>query len=433
MRRALTLILLLSVLPLRAQIVNRLKVDAPTFERYAYGRMQQFSPANLALADSLYALGEASNNYKYKCLALSLEFPVRFYLGEYGRMSEAAMEIKEILKDNKDGRNFYFASLHEYCQYLVHIDSVSTAMLEARAMDRLATEEKKPLGKMYSNRIVALIHSHRDNPHLAVKYFKKAARYCRDAHQEQDMPMLCIRLAEEYIHMRNFPEAGKYCAEAEAYSEFFPQIGRRAQMTRALLYDESGDREAFWECYEDLVGDSMYALQAEKDRRLDLDIRYLRSKGLYQEALQWSDSLSTPKERFDHKHSILAAMRSYEKAYGELSSLMNEKDTIYIRVQNEDLAILDAEMNNAQLRAEAERLRHQNQSTILLGFIAMFAIAFLSILFSQWQLRENLENMQRQNADMLRDRRDYRRALDAKESENAMKIKILQNRKSTRL
>ena len=45
-----------------AQIVNRLRVDQDTFLRYAYGRMQQFNPTNLALADSLYTAGEAQGN-----------------------------------------------------------------------------------------------------------------------------------------------------------------------------------------------------------------------------------------------------------------------------------------------------------------------------------------------------------------------------------
>ncbi len=107
---------------------------------------------------------------------------------------------------------------------------------------------------------------------------------------------------------------------------------------------------------------------------------------------------------------------------------MSEKDSIYIRVQNEDMAILDAEMNNARLRQEAERLKAQNQMTILLGFLVMFAIAFFAILLSQWQLRQNLDEMRRKNNEALALRRAFQKAMDAKESENDYRIKILQNR-----
>ncbi len=61
-----------------AQIVNRMRVDKNVFLRYAYGRMQQFNTANLALADSIYTVGAQKDDYRYKCLALSLEMPVRY-------------------------------------------------------------------------------------------------------------------------------------------------------------------------------------------------------------------------------------------------------------------------------------------------------------------------------------------------------------------
>ena len=414
----------------KGQIVNRLKVDTPTFERYAYGRMQQFNPDNLVLADSLYAEGVRSGNDKYKCLALSLEFPVRFAQGDTARMSAAVAELKSLLEDRKEGRAFYFSALHEYCQYLVHIGRCSEAMLEARAMQRMAEEEKKPLGKMFSYRIIGLIQSYRENSYLAIQNYLRAARFCSEAHQEQDLPNLYILVAQEHTKMKNFPEAERYCQQAETYQEFFPGIRLKALMTRAYLYNAEQDWPSFWKCYDRLVEDPLYEVQTESDERYGMDVCYLRSRGLFEEALACADSLSTPKDRHAAKHGIYAALGSYDRAYDQIGRLMGEKDSIYIKVQNEDLAILDAEMNNAQLRAEAERLKHQNQNTILIGFIVMFAIAFLSILVAQWQLRENLDEMKRKNGEMLRARRAYQQALDAKESENNVKIRILQNRKS---
>jgi hypothetical protein len=159
-----------------------------------------------------------------------------------------------------------------------------------------------------------------------------------------------------------------------------------------------------------------------------MDVAWLRSKGFFEQALSKADSLGTARDRHALKHGIYAELGNFNNAYGELSSLMAEKDSIYIKVQNEDMAILDAEMNNAKLRAEAERLKHQNQMTILLGFLVMFGIAFFAILLSQWQLRQNLDEMRRRNAEVIRARRAFQKAMDAKEAENANKIKILQNR-----
>lgn len=431
MRRLLLLISLLFLgLVCRAQIVNRLHVDQDIFLRYAQGRMQEFNPDNLALADSLYQLGVQQNNFRYKCLGLSLEMPVRFVLGEYERMDATAAEIKELLAGRKDLREFYFSTLHEYCEFLVQSNRVSKAVLEARAMERLASAEQKPAGKMYAYRIIGLIHSYRDNPSLAILNLEKAVQFSREARAEQDLPNLYILLAQENVNLKQFHEADRYCLLAEEYESFFPSIQLKALMTRAILYNAEGKQEDFWRCYSQLMEDPRYDVQTDADSRYNLDITYLRSRGLFREALAKTDSLGTERARLEQKHGIYASMGNFEQAYGQLAHLLNEKDSVYIKVQNEDLAILDAEMNNAQLREETQRLKAQNQMTILIGFLVMFAIAFLSILVQQWRLRENLDQMKAQNNAMLMARRAYQKALDAKEAENSLKIKILQNRKS---
>jgi len=430
-RRLLLLISLLFLgLVCRAQIVNRLHVDQDIFLRYAQGRMQEFNPDNLALADSLYQLGVQQNNFRYKCLGLSLEMPVRFVLGEYERMDATAAEIKELLAGRKDLREFYFSTLHEYCEFLVQSNRVSKAVLEARAMERLASAEQKPAGMMYAYRIIGLIHSYRDNPSLAIRNLEKAVQFSREARAEQDLPNLYILLAQENVNLKQFHEADRYCLLAEEYESFFPSIQLKALMTRAILYNAEGEQEDFWRCYSQLMEDPRYDVQTDADSRYNLDITYLRSRGLFREALAKADSLGTERARLEQKHGIYASMGNFEQAYGQLAHLLNEKDSVYIKVQNEDLAILDAEMNNAQLREETQRLKAQNQMTILIGFLVMFAIAFLSILVQQWRLRENLDQMKAQNNAMLMARRAYQKALDAKEAENSLKIKILQNRKS---
>ena len=414
-----------------AQIVNRLKVDNDTFQRYAYGRMQLYNQENLALADSLYRVGEERSDYKFKCLALSLEIPVRVSQGDMDRVDDAMDEMKQLLTGHKEYRTFLYSSIHDYCQYLIHAERVSDAMLEARALDRDATETGIPIGKMYSYLIIGQIQSYRTNSHLAIENYNKAAKYCRDAKADQELPNLYLLIAQEYIKQGEFAKAVEFCNDAEAYQDYFPRLRIKVLMTRCYLYNAEKDWDALWSSYDRLMADPLYEMQSELDERFELDVCYLRSKNLMEEALAAADSLSTARARHNLKHGIYADMNRYGDAYGELALLMQEKDSTYIKVQNEDMAILDAEMNNAQLRADAERLRHRQQNTILIGFLIMFAIAFISILLSQWQLRENLEILKQKNNQSLMARQAYHKALDAKEAENAMKVKILQNRKSS--
>lgn len=423
----------LMCLPVSAQIVNRLRVDQKTFLRYAYCRMQQFNPENLAVADSIYSAGVAKDDYRYKSLALSLEMPVRFALRQYERMDSTAVELKSLLHERKEARDFYFSFMHEYCEYLVHIGRASDAMLEARAMGRLAGTEIRPSGKMYSYRIIGLIHSSRDNHHLAIRNLEEAAHFCKAARAEQDLPNLYLLLSQEHVKMRDFAKAEEYVAQAEEYEKYFPSIGIKSRMTRAYIAYAAGDWDSFSEIYSSLIADPLYRMQADADSRYSLDIDYLRSRGLLVQALSVADSLGTFRGRLEKKHGIYADLGDFDNAYGQLALLMHDKDSTYIKVQNEDLAILDAEMHNAQLREEAQKLKAHNQLMIMIGFLVMFAIAFFAILLSQWQLRHNLEEMRRKNSQMLETRRAFQKAMDAKESENAFKIQILQNRKTNML
>ena len=228
--------------------------------------------------------------------------------------------------------------------------------------------------------------------------------------------------------MSNFTEAEDYCERAEEYQSFFPGISLKAQMTRAYIYNAKGRTDQFWAIYEKLVQDPLYQPQTDADTRCAFDITYLRSRGLLEEALEKADALGTERARLEHKHGIYADLGAFPDAYAAVNGLMVQKDSIYIKVQNEDMAILDAEMNNAQLREEAQKLKARNQITILLGFLVMFAIAFASILIQQWQLRENLEDMRRKNSEALKARRAFQKAMDAKEAENDYKVKLLKNR-----
>ena len=432
MRKALTvLIAALLCLVTQAQIVNRLKVDGSTFQRYANGRMQLFNPSNLALADSLYAEGKRTGSYKLKCLALSLEMPVRYVQKEYERMDLCALEIKSIFERYTVPRDilpFYYSTIHEYCQYLINAGREADAMLEARELERRAQKDGSDLGMMYSYSIIGLIQSYRSNPWAAVANYESAVNYCVRARAQQELPNLYLLLAQEYVKAKNYNAADDYCAKAEEYTNLYPSIRIKCLTTRCFMYKDMGDQDAFETYYSLLSQDPLYPLQTEKDARDRLDISYYLSRGSYNKALQLANQLEDPKARHETRHGVYAAQGAYASAYKDLADLMSVKDSIYIKVQNEDLAILDTEMDNARLREEAQQLKSRNQTIVLLGFLITLAFAFIAILLNQWHLRQNLDELRRRNAEIVRDRRAFQKAMDAKEAENSYKINYLLNR-----
>ena len=431
MRRRLVIALLFALLSLdgSAQIVNHLKADRSTYLTYADCRMRPFRAENLQIADSLYALGTAAGDYRITAYALHIRMALDYVKGDMEGMNASFEEIRSLVGERKEARFFWLGVEQEWCIDLIRTGHAAEAMLEARAMERQAVIDKSALGKLYAYKIIGLIQSERTNHTLAAENFLSAANFCRDARAEHELPFLYILLAQEFIELKQFGNAEQYCRLAEHYLSIYNKtLPIKTMRVRTLLCNARGRNAEFWQHYEELSQDPMYAIQLDAEDRHALEVLYLRSKGQLREALAVADSLGNDRMRYDLKQGLYASLGDYPSAYGELERLMVNKDSTYIRVQNEDLAILDKEMDNARLREEAQKLKAQNQATIFIGFLVMFAIAFMAILLSQWQLRENLEEMRRKNSEMLRSRRNFQKAMEAKEAEVNSKLQLLQNR-----
>ena len=416
-----------------AQIRNRLDVKKEIFLRYADGRIRQYDSSNLLLADSIYRYGKLKNDSRVKMLGLSLELPPRFVTGDTVRVKEIVSELKTMADLDKKMREFYFVTMYDYCNMLMNAGHISEAMLEARDMASRASRAKSNAGNMYAHRIIGLIQSFRTNSELAVRNYNKAADYCVLAKEEQELPGIYMLIAREMIRMRRYDEVEHYFTMAEEYQDFYPKLKVMTLMTKAYLYDATDNSEAFSKLYSQLISNPLYRVQTDKETRLLMEICSLRSQGSYDSALSLTDSLGVEKDIHEQKQYIYYLKKDYVNAYESLKSLMAVKDSIYITVQNEDMAILDAELNNAKLRLEAQKHKAQKEMLIMFGIILMFILVSGVILFSQWNLNLTLDNMRRRNKAELDARNAYRRAIDAKELENDMRTRILLNRQNSNL
>lgn len=417
-----------------AQIQNRLKVNDDIHVRYAYGRMQPYSLDNLRLSDSIYYIGETHNDIRLKSLALTLEMPVRYYNREFDRMDSIAAELRRLIGGRQaiEVNEFYYSAIFDYCQFLISTDRATDAMLQARDLQRRAQERGSDMGRMFATKTIGLIQSYRSNSALAIQNFQKAAEYCIRSKNEQELPNLYILIAQEMIKTGNHEEAMHYCTLAEEYQDFFPSLRVNTAITKAYIYKSQGNTEGFLDCYRSIINDPFYLTQVGSEKRNELDINYLRTIRLFNEALALADSMDTSKDRHRQKYEIYAESGEYINAYNQLKSLMAVKDSIYIAVQNEDMAILDAEMNNAQLRAHAEKLKAQNQMTVVICVLIMLMVALFAIILSAWNLDQNLNELKKKNREFHTTREAYQRELRTKELENEMKIKIIQNRPNNR-
>ena len=424
------LLVCLSFVCASAQIRNRLGVGDGLYLKYANGRIRQFDESNILLADSIYRYGIQKSDSRIKMLALSLELPPRFIRNDSLRVKEIVSELKTMSGYNSRMREFYFLTMHDYCNMLIMAGRISDAMLEARDMSAKAAGSGSSLGQMYAHRVIGLIQSFRSNSELAISNFSQAAEFSIRAKEEQELPVIYNLIAREYIKLGRYDEVERYCTLAEEFQDFYPSLRVKTLLTKVYLYDAQGKKDEFNKTYQELVSNPLYRSQTDRDTKLMIEICRLRSCGMLEEAILKSDSLTTAKERFGQKHILYAIGDDYQNAYNQLNSLMETKDSIYIAVQNEDMAILDAELNNARLRLEAQRLRSQQAMSIMFGFILLFLMVTMAILFTQWNLDKNLDYLRERNKSELEARNAYRKAIDSKEVENEMKTRIIQNRQN---
>lgn len=423
-----SVLLLFLCVPVQGQIRNRLDVNTEVYLKYANGSIRQFDESNLILADSIYQFGVYKNDSRYKMLALSLELPARFMQRDSLRMENIVAELKSMAGYNRQMTEFYFMTMYDWCNLLMMSGRVSDAMLEARDMSSRATKARSSLGQMYAHRVIGLIQSYRTNSELAVRNFIKAADYCVQAREEQELPGIYIMIARELIKLKRFDQAVQYCSMAEEFQDFYPSLKVQVQMTKAYLFEAEGDMEAFRNSYIELNKNPLYHVQTDLDTRRLMEICWLRSSGLYSKAIQLADSLSKERDMFEQKSELYALDGKFHRAYDNLNGLMATKDSIYIAVQNEDMAILDAELNNAQLRLEAQRLKSQQEIYIMFGFVFVFLLVTLAIMFSYSNLNMTLDNLRERNRTELEQRNAFRKAIDAKELENEVRTRIMQNR-----
>ena len=401
-RRLVLLLMILSCVCASAQIRNRLGVGNELYLKYANGRIRQFDESNILLADSIYRYGIHKGDSRIKMLALSLELPPRFIRNDSLRVREIVAELKSMANYNTRMREFYFLTMHDYCNMLILAGRISDAMLEARAMSSLAAGSGSNLGQMYAHRVIGLIQSYRSNAELAIFNFKQAADFSTLAKEEQELPVIYNLIAREYIKLGRYDDVERYCSMAEEFQDFYPSLRVKTLLTKVYLYDAQDKADEFDAVYKELINNPLYRSQTDRDTRLMIEICWLRSRGRLQEALAKSDSLASQKERFGQKHLIYAVGDDYQ-------------------------------LNNARLRLEAQRLKSQQEMSIMFGFILLFMLVTIAILFSQWSLEKNLDNLRDRNRRELEARNAYRKALDSKELENEMKTRILQNRQNKEL
>ena len=88
--------------------------------------------SKLPFADSLYRYGIYKDNYRYKCLGLNLEFPIRFAQGDYARMDAAhTVSLRTVFDNTLQVEAVYVVQRGKVKREAVQCQHLQSSMLTA--------------------------------------------------------------------------------------------------------------------------------------------------------------------------------------------------------------------------------------------------------------------------------------------------------------
>ncbi|MCQ2147891.1 MAG: HAMP domain-containing histidine kinase [Bacteroidales bacterium] len=421
------LALTVSALNLTAQVQNRLGVEESIFEPYSKCRLSPYDVDNISICDSIYSIGVQRNDYKIKTLALNAVLPAYYMLEDLDMMNKTIQEIKDIQYSHPDINDIYFAALYSYCNYLIFFDKLSDSLLEAKQMLERSTEIGEPYGMMLAYRTMAIIYQYRSNSALAVECYKRALEYSESANASVEQDNIRIQLAQEQINAGLYDNARETLSVIARSIDNDENLRLQYYFVSAYLGDNTGDHESFWKYYNLVKDEPMYeSIIGEEDRAL-VEIDYLLSKGEIDKAEQVALEYLPDQSRHMILSEIYGKKGLYKLAYEESTAFNKIKDSLSVAVQTEDVAMLDAQMANAELKHESlqykSRVRTMTLSVALIIFIIISILSILNIIREQKHKRA----LKAKNYELIEAKKTTEAALEKAKESDAIKTRFLQN------
>jgi len=410
------------------QIQNRLGVDDDVFTIYARARVLPLNPDNLATADSLYAIGSQRNDYKIKSLALVLAFPAQFARGEYEDMDASIEEINEIYESHPDINDIYYSAQFSYCQFLMAINSQQKAFQSARSTVKKAETTETDYGKMVAYRGLAYVYENRNNLTKAVEYYKLAVEHCEKTDASPlEMATINVMIAHDLTQMGRVEEAEHFIRLVEPYADGSVQIHCLYLFVKAQMAYEKKDVDDFLKCHDALLSypNTKFAIDEETLKVLTVKRNLLT--GNYAEAE--SQAFRVKEELLRHSLLLETYQKSqyYQGASAEFDRILNIRDSLSVLIQDEDVATMDAELQNARIRSEADAERSNLMKILFLTVaLAMFLAMLVALTYSAREKKHNLE-LKASNSALQTAREIVEEAFDEAKKANQVEARFIQN------
>ena len=405
------------------QIANRLGVSEDIFATYARARQNAFDVGNIAIADSLYHLGEERSEAEVRMLALNLALSARYVRDGLVAATEVAEEAEKLYEERPETADIYYVIQMIYTQFLIIENKRGQALDVAQKILHNATATGNKYGLYITYRTLALVYTSRLNIQQSLACYESALSLVKDADAEADRPNLEFQLCDALVNNQvDMERAGGLIETLRSYTEDERYSYLETSLDGICLnyYFTRGEYKAVQDIYAKMTADPNYESRTGQNERTLQKAIYDMAAGNYQAIIDLADTTTTPDAMHSIKEHAYINLGDYEHAYEERKLLMAARDSNYLAIQSEDLAAANARADNEALKAQAENMRIRQQLMAAMALLAISVIVIVSVIMLHIRNRRHIRQLAQAHTQTAE-------ALRKAEKANEMKSQFIRN------
>lgn len=339
--------------------------------------------SNLPKADSLYKKSEEMGSVLGKLYALQIR---TYALVGNKRKEEFLKTVDEYIKLALENEFYdeYFDGASAKTQYLMSIEEYTKSLFEAKDMVQKAEELQNLTGIYESNMLIGQIYKYRNSWIMAEKHLKRALDAVERSEETDSIPrcLLYRELAECYSGANKHSMAIEYAKKAKEWANYdiyscFTEWTYLFALYNAHMMEEL--REAY---KSSMLREKENFDMLPEDMGLSLKIMEQVLEGRYDIAKRM---LAENEEKGKISYNLYASMYysagDYKKAYDYFVAEQMRVDSVQNLLQQDQLNEMEARLNTAELRIEAEEAKLRQRQIIAIFSCAIVVLIFCTLIY----------------------------------------------------
>lgn len=390
------------------------KMDKKLVDRYNRLTANLFAPGSTAAIDSFYNEALKSNNWHHQFLAYRLK--AHNYYGQNKFDEAVRMARKSAAIADEHGEEEAYYDTGDFIMTALTTDGKNyQALKEAHEMSKKAVKDKCTYGIILTNYYLGKIFSRRGDSRLAIHYFEKELETMKKMGLQRQVYMTYIFLSNNYSSIMK-KEKLRECMNLASEYAYDPVSKLNARFSNMIYLYDFVTPEEFHKRYVELCNEELYAKMVNPENQKILKVLDLMSCNKGEEAIALSYGCESKRNILQLRILALKKMKRYKEAMELTDSMIMYDDSVRSKLQLDDLAEIQASLNDAKLEMEAERKAMHSRYIIMALVIALLLVATLSFAYIMRKRRMYIKVISKKNRELTAAHERTEKALEMKTS-----------------